>query len=136
MVKIGAVILGIIAIVGGFSGCAVVHDPGPAYVEREPGPPPWAPAHGHRAHHRYYYYPESAVYFDVGRNLYFYSVGGTWRSSVTLPVGIHVDLASYSVLEMDADRPYIYHGDVERRYPPGQMKKGPGKDKGKKGKWW
>ena len=34
--------------------------------------------------------------------------------------------------EMDADKPYEYHSDVVRRYPPGHSKnRGKGKDKGK-----
>ncbi len=35
------------------------------------GPPPHAPAHGHRAKHAYYFYPEVYVYFDISRKVYF-----------------------------------------------------------------
>jgi hypothetical protein len=108
--------------------------PAPVYAPPppEPGPPPWAPAHGHRAKHSYYYYPESYVYFDVGRRLYFYYSGSGWQASVALPSGIHIAAGEYVALEMNADRPYVYHGDVEKRYPPGQLKK---KEKGKGKKW-
>ena len=108
--------------------------PAPVYAPPppEPGPPPWAPAHGHRAKHSYYYYPESYVYFDVGRNLYFYYSGGGWQASVALPSGIHIAAGEHVALEMDANRPYVYHADVEKRYPPGQLKK---KEKGKGKKW-
>ena len=98
----------------------------------EPGPPPWAPAHGYRAKHRYHYYPASYVYFDVGRKVYFHFSGGQWRVSVSLPTEVRIDVGNYVVLEMDTDRPYTYHADVAKRYPPGQAKKleGP-KGKGK-----
>jgi hypothetical protein len=51
--------------------------------------------------------------------------------SASLPAGARIDAQRYHVVEMDADRPYIHHGDVERRDPPGQLKK---QDKGKN-KW-
>ena len=131
----------IILIVGlGFSltifGCPppiITKEEEPVYAPapREPGPPPWAPTHGHRAKHRYQYYPESRVYFDVGRSLYFYHYGGGWQASVSLPPGIHISAAERISLDMDVDRPYLYHSDVEKRYPPGQLKK-KGKGKGKK----
>lgn len=89
----------------------------------EPGPPPWAPAHGHRAKHEYYYYPASYVYFDVGRSLYFYYQGDQWRVSVSLPAAIHITVEDHVVLEMDDDRPYKYHSEVAKRYPPGHHKK-------------
>jgi hypothetical protein len=91
--------------------------------------------HGYRAKHSYYYYPDSYVYFDVGRSLYFYYSGGGWQASVSLPSGLHIAAGEYVALEMDADRPYIYHSDVEKRYPPGQMKKKEKGDKGKGKKW-
>lgn len=119
-----------------FPGCMVVHDPGPGYSAKESGPPPWAPAHGYRAKHHYYYYPDSRVYFDTGRGVYFYPSAGEWRVSASLPVGIHIDAHSYHTLDMDDDRPYRYQSAVEKRYPPGQMKKmGNGNGKGKGKKW-
>jgi hypothetical protein len=110
---------------------APVYAPAPPPPPPESGPPPWAPAHGHRAKHHYYYYPESQVYFDVGRSLYFYYSGGGWQASVSLPSGIHISAGEHVALEMIADRPYLYHSDVEKKYPPGQAKKA-GKGKGKK----
>lgn len=104
--------------------------PKPAPVP-EPGPPPWAPAHGYRAKHNYYY-PESYVYFDAERGLYFYYYGSGWQVSFSLPTAIHIDVNSYAVLEMDADKPFEFHSEVVKRYPPGQIKKlKQGKDKGK-----
>jgi len=113
----------------------VVVGEGPVYTRApspEPGPPPWAPAHGYRAKHHYYYYPASYVYFDTGRRLYFYYSDNQWQVSVSLPGAIHIDGGDYVALDMDTDRPYTYHSDVVRRYPPGQAKKlERGKGKGK-----
>ena len=104
---------------------------GPPVYEK--GPPPWAPAHGYRAKHRYRYYPSSSVYFDTGRGLYFYYQGGAWQVSVSLPTSIHIAVGDYVTLEMDTDRPYVHHGDVVRRYPPGHTKN---KDRGRGQKKW
>jgi len=118
------------------SGCygtrvAVEHrSPGHGRVSappHEPGPPPWAPAHGYRAKHRYHYYPDSGVYFDTGRGVYFYYGDGRWRVSVSLPTRFRIHLGDYVTLEMDSARPYEYHDEVMRRYPPG-----PGKRRGRK----
>jgi hypothetical protein len=119
-------------------GCtlSVGNYPAPVYAPPPPesGPPPWAPAHGYRAKHHYYYYPDSHVYFDTGRSLYFYYSGGGWQASVSLPSGIHISAGEHVALEMDADKPYLYYSEVEKRYPPGQLKK---QEKGKgKGKKW
>ncbi len=114
-------------------GCSAVQvQEKPVYVVKEQGPPPWAPAHGYRAKHHYYYYPGSCVYYDVDRKIYFYPQGSEWRVSASLPVGIRLDAGSHAFLDMDADKPYIYHDQVVKRYPPGQLKKAE-KGKGKKG---
>ncbi len=119
-------------------GCtlSIGNHPEPMYAPPppEPGPPPWAPAHGYRAKHHYYYYPDSHVYFDTGRSLYFYYSGNAWQASVSLPSGIRISAGEHVALDMDSDRPYVYHSDVEKRYPPGQLKK-QGKGKGKGNKW-
>ena len=114
----------ILIMIGGCqkSRVVIIEDP-TVYKAPSPGPPPWAPAHGHRAKHQYHYYPASYVYFDVGRSLYFYLSGDQWRVSASLPVGIRINVAEYAVLEMDDNKPYKYHSDVAKRYPPGQQKK-------------
>lgn len=135
----------ILIVVIGFSlnmfGCSVIIGERPVYAPPPPepgpppekGPPPWAPAHGYRAKHHYYYYPESYVYFDVGRGLYFYYYGRGWQVSFSLPAAIHIDAKNYVVLEMNTDKPFEFHSDVVKRYPPGQVKKlkDEGKSKGK-----
>jgi hypothetical protein len=86
------------------------------------GPPPHAPAHGYRAKYRYRYYPDCSVYFDTGRNIYFYLQGDHWRVSVSLPNNLRVKLGSYVALEMSAAKPYVHHNEHKRKYPPGQLK--------------
>ena len=92
-------------------------------------PPHWAPAHGYRAKYAYRYYPSFYVYFDVGRRLYFYLEGDSWRVSARLPSGIHIEVAKYVNVELDTDKPYEYFSEHIEKYPPGQAKKN------KKHKW-
>ena len=87
------------------------------------GPPPWAPAHGYRAKYAYRYYPSFYVYFDVGRRLYFYLEGDSWRVSAHLPSGIHIEVANYVNIELETDKPYEYFSEHRKKYPPGQAKK-------------
>jgi hypothetical protein len=101
------------------------HEPPPP---PEPGPPPWAPAHGYRAKHQYRYFPDSHLYYDTGRRVYFYYEGGRWGTSVSLPSSIHIDVNDFVSVEMDTDEPYRYDSDIVKKYPPGQKKK---KSKGK-----
>ena len=105
------------------------HPDHPVSYEKE-SPPPWAPAHGYRAKHRYYYYPSSHVYHERDRRIWFYYKDGEWRVSVSLPSEIRIDMNDYVVLEMDNDRPYHYDHEVVKRYPPGRIKK-----KNDKHKW-
>ena len=88
-----------------------------------PPPPPWASGHGSRVTHRYHYYPESAVYEDTARKLFFYYDGERWATTTLLPARIQVDWKRYVVLDMGTDKPYRYHSDVARKYPPGRGKK-------------
>lgn len=125
--------LGLVSL--GCAGVAVSAGEGGGAYRIEPegqGPPPWAPAHGYRAKYRYRYYPDDYVYYDGSRSLYFYYAGGGWRAAVALPSSIRIDLDRYAVIEMDTDRPYVYHSDVVKRYPPGledNQGRGKGRDK-------
>jgi hypothetical protein len=115
--------------------CEETYDPVPppvvveqrtVYVPAPPpdrGPPPWAPAHGYRAKHRYYYYPASYVYYDTGRNLYFYIRNDRWEVAASLPREVHIQRTEYVVLEMSTEKPYHYHSEVKTKYPPGHAKK-------------
>jgi hypothetical protein len=106
-------------------------EPSPGY--KKGGPPPWAPAHGYRAKHRYRYYLSSRVYYEKERGIYFYYKDGEWQVSVSLPSDIHINFNNYVTLEMDSDRPYEWDHEVIKRYPPGQLKKI--KKKKRKRKW-
>ena len=96
----------------------------PAYaVKEQTGPPPRAPAYGWRAKHHYYYYPSAGVYFDIGREVYFYFNGRRWVAAVRLPGGVTVNIKERVLLEIDTSRPYLYYPNHVKKYPPGQLKK-------------
>ena len=117
-------------------GCApkkvlVVHDPEAGYGHHNGGPPPHAPAHGYRAKYQYRYYPSCSVYYDYGRKIYFYIKGDHWEFGASLPSHLRIGLGDSVNIELDTDKPYIYHAEHVKKYPPGQLKN---KDK-KKQKW-
>jgi hypothetical protein len=85
-------------------------------------PPPWAPAHGYRAKHRYHYYPSAQVYFDTGRNLYFHYSGGEWRVSAQLPGGISLQGRAYTIVDTESERPYLRQPPVADNSPSGVHK--------------
>lgn len=82
------------------------------------GPPPWAPAHGRRAHEaqRYYYYPASSVYYSVATGSYFYLNGGGWQVGVSLPTAVVINPVDYVTVELDTDRPYLYYDEHRARF--------------------
>jgi hypothetical protein len=106
---------------------------GHKYKHKKGGPPPHAPAHGYRAKHQYRYYPSRNVYHDTERGLYFYLEGDNWEVGVSLPSRLRVGLGDSVRLELDTDKPYLYHAEHVKKYPPGQMKKK--KKKKNKNKW-
>lgn len=77
-----------------------------------------APPSGQIVRHQYRYYPESTVYLDPGRRLFFYKKGEKWVSTTILPASIRVDWKNYVVVELDTDKPYLRHGEVAKKYPP------------------
>jgi hypothetical protein len=97
------------------------------------GPPPHAPAHGYRAKHTYYYYPDACVYFDISRKVYFYLEGDNWRMAASLPNRFQVRLGGHVTIELDSNRPYTHFHKHKKKYPPGQLKK---KDKWVNKKKW
>jgi hypothetical protein len=103
-------------------GGVTVGSPAPPSPKKS-GPPPWAPAHGHRAKYRYRYYPNHYVYYDVERRVYFYIEGEGWRVSAQLPRSIHIEYADYVTIEMETGKPYEYFYAHKKAYPPGQAKK-------------
>lgn len=96
--------------------------------------PAHAPAHGYRAKHHYRYYPSCSVYYDSGRKLYFYLKGDHWQIGASLPRSIRATLGDYVSLELDTGKPYTYHADHVKKYPPGKKKKKKKKNE-KKYKW-
>ena len=105
---------------------------GHKHKHKKKGPPAHAPAHGYRAKHQYRYYPSRSVYYDAGRGIYFYLKGKKWEVGASLPSSLHVGLGDSVRIELDTDKPYIYHAEHVKKYPPGQMKK---KKHKKKNKW-
>lgn len=92
-------------------------------IVKEPAPAPWAPVQGAQSKYHYDYYHGSAVYYDTARKLYFYHDGTQWKSTTLLPEGVVVDWKRYVVLDMGTDKPYRYHAEVVKSYPPGRQKK-------------
>ncbi len=85
------------------------------------GPPPWAPAHGARAKHRYQYYPGSQIYFDLDRKVYFHLSGGTWQLSASLPGGLVLGAAI--AMSLDTAEPFKLQAQHVKSYPPGKYRK-------------
>ena len=54
--------------------------------------------------------------------------------SVSLPSRIRIDVNDFVALEMNSDKPYRYHSEVKKKYPPGKVKK-KNKKKKNKNKW-
>jgi hypothetical protein len=104
------------------------------HKHKKGGPPAHAKAHGYRAKHKYRYYPDCSVYHDTERSLYFYIKGGNWEVGASLPNHLQMRLGESVSLELDTDRPYTYHADHAKQYPPGKMKKDKN-NKNKKHKW-
>jgi len=104
-----------------FTGCryyggGVIVNGGYSYNDHVPS---HAPAYGHRRNfHSYQYYPYADIYFDTGRNMYFYlNNHGQWSFSINLPIHLHSRLdRGYVEIEMEADRPYLKHKFNKDKY--------------------
>ncbi len=79
-------------------------------------PPPWAPAHGWRAKHAYYYYPSQQVYFSPEQQRYFWLEGSAWRVGIQLPNWII--LGPKVTVDLDTTKPYTQHSYIKGQYPP------------------
>ena len=100
---------------------------------RPPRPPlPPSPREVARTIHRYHYFPGARVYYHPTRRVYFYLDGGVWLSAPILPPHIHIDLDHFIHIDIDGPKPYIYHRDHLRRYPPGLRKE---KNRRQREKW-
>ncbi len=80
-------------------------------------PPPWAPAHGWRAKHRYVYYPSAEVYYAPETRMWFWFGGDGWQAGISLPVALHGYVRTGGVnIDLDVDRPYLRNDYVVQRY--------------------
>lgn len=96
-----------------------------AAVPAQADPPPWAPAHGWRAHHQYVYYPSAEVYYAPDTRMWFWLGGNGWQAGVSLPAALqgYVQVGGVNI-SLDVDRPYLRNTDVVRRYG------------GREHRWW
>lgn len=80
-------------------------------------PPPWAPAHGWRAKHRYVYYPAAEVYYAPASRLWFWLGGDGWQAGVGLPLALQGYVRTGGIrIGLDVDRPYLRNDYVVHRY--------------------
>ena len=93
------------------------------HKHKKGGPPAHAPAHGYRAKHQYRYYPSRNVYHDTERGLYFYLKGEKWEVGASLPLPIKEGLGDSVSLELETDKPYLYHSEHVKQYPASRAKK-------------
>ncbi|WP_137936289.1 hypothetical protein [Chitinivorax sp. B] len=93
-------------------------------------PPPWAPAHGHRAKERkYIYYPAREIYFEPARRLWFWLDGGSWQFGARLPISIGSKPSGGVSVLLATDRPYEAHDYVVTYYGKGNKAHKPKKEK-------
>jgi hypothetical protein len=93
---------------------------------RRQGPPPHAPAHGHRRNSvrvvetRYVYYRDYDMYYDRFHQVYFYPVRGQWFVSAEIPVHIRRSRGFNSCvrvnLDFQGDRPFVAYRKHRRVY--------------------
>ena len=83
-------------------------------------PPPWAPAHGHRAkqvqEHQYVYYPAQQVYYAPATGTWFWMNGGNWQVGVNLPARYQAYTTNGVSVALHSSQPYVQHVYVEERY--------------------
>ena len=68
-----------------------------------------ASSSGFVKHYLYYYYPSSNVYYSVDRKMYYYLEDDNWKICAFLPSDLNKRLDEYVRLELDTQKPYIYH---------------------------
>jgi len=109
---------------GKHGGIIVAEDPVPRPTAKKTGPPAHAKAHGHRAKYQYHYYPDTSVYYDTGRSVYFYlNSSGAWRMTVSLPRSLQIRLGDNVTIQMESDRPYSEYYQHKKKYPSKNKKK-------------
>lgn len=92
-------------------------------------PPPWAPAHGHRARatevvthevvreYRYVYYPAQQVYYAPESGNWFWYGNGAWQVGVALPGSIRLGAGTGGIdVMLHSAMPYREHVYVEETW--------------------
>jgi hypothetical protein len=83
-------------------------------------PPPWAPAHGHRAkqarEYQYVYYPAQQVYYAPATSTWFWLSGGNWQFGINLPARYHAYAGDGVSVALHSSHPYVQHAYVEEHY--------------------
>jgi hypothetical protein len=87
------------------------------------------PHHYRGGPNHYHYYPASGVYRNVNTGGYFYLNGGAWQVAMTLPSTVVLDTGNYVRLELETDRPYLYHDAHKVKYKGKFKYKGHGRSK-------
>jgi hypothetical protein len=86
------------------------------------GPPPWAPAHGWRSHHNYYF-PDYEIYYHVHTAQFIYYSGTTWIYVSSLPTAYaHIDLWTCRkiVVSYKGKDPYSHINTHRKNHPKKQ----------------
>lgn len=96
--------------------------PPPEVIKKSP-PLPWEPAKGQKAKFTYRYFPASSVYFNIERGIFFYRSSDKWIDSYSLPSTVPINQDQYVILRMMTGKPYTFHKDVVKRYPPDWQRK-------------
>ena len=65
--------------------------------------------------YHYVYYPEEEVYFVPETSVYWWSVGGEWRSGPHVPEGI--TLGANVKLDVDGRNPWQHHEVIRGKFP-------------------
>jgi hypothetical protein len=81
------------------------------------GGSPWSPRPGQQSRYKYQYYPDTEVYYEPGREVFFYQDQGRWIKAPTLPRELRGQLGEFVIVEMYSDDPTVFHADVLRRFP-------------------
>lgn len=92
------------------------------YASRHHHSSSYSSAHGNRCHHRYQYFPSVCVYHEAMRGRYFFLHEHEWRTAVSLPIDLRMQLGDYVNIDMQSDKPFIYNEQHRKQYPSGRGK--------------
>jgi hypothetical protein len=110
MKRTALVVAGLVICAG---GCTVEELPQPDYRSDSPVPVE------HRVVRTYRYYPDSEVYYDPMRRIYFWPDSGSWIEGRRLPTRFRGRLGDFVEITIDSDEPHQTHSMVESDYPSG-----------------